>query len=201
MRKSMFRTVLLVGACLASSVIVLAQTTPRADPQHADLKFGALDVAIVYNSVVGQTEMQSRFWMYGGSVQFHDRFSRNYGVVADFSMAKASYMSTCGVGLTLQTFTFGPRYTYPLPKRKTEIYVQGLAGYVRGLSSVFPGFVGSTATAGSFAANVGGGVNVQLAKSLSLRAVEASWLRTDLPSNDGGGQNNLRLGSGLVFHF
>lgn len=196
MRISMFRTVLLGGAYLACSIVATAQTAPRADR-----KIGALDVAIIYDSAAGQTDQNSVFWMYGGSVQFHDRFYKNWGAVADFSMLKTKNMASSGVPLTLMMETFGPRYTYSLPKLKSGIYAQGLVGHVAGLNGVFPGVNGSVPSAGSFAANVGGGVNVKIAKTLAWRAVEASWLRTALPSQTGSAQNNLRLGSGMIFSF
>ncbi|MGA8531063.1 MAG: hypothetical protein WB622_15205 [Acidobacteriaceae bacterium] len=40
-----------------------------------------------------------------------------------------------------------------------------------------------------------------LSPQLAVRALQASWLRTQLPNSTSNLQNNLRLGAGFVFRF
>jgi hypothetical protein len=192
----MFRTVLLVGACLLSTIAVMAQ-----NPQGADRKIGTADVAFTFNPVLSQTQPGSRFWMEGGSIQLHDRFYKGFGVVGDLAVVGTGNMNNSGVGLTLMTATFGPRYTFVVPKRKTEVYGQTLIGWASGMKSAFTSPIGTTASANSFAANLGGGVNLNLNKQFALRLLEASWVRTSLPNGAGNTQNMAWLGTGLVVHF
>lgn len=197
MRRMKFRTVLLVGACLMSSIAAMSQTSE----QRAGHGIGALDAAITVNPVMSQSQSGTRFWMAGGSAQIHDRLYKGLGVVGDIAAAHTGNIDFSNVGLTLVTTTFGPRYTLQVPKQKAEIYVQVLAGFARGMDSTFPSFVTSNSTASSYAVNLGGGVNVPINKRFSYRVVEASWLRTALPNGSTDVQNALRLGTGLIVHF
>jgi hypothetical protein len=52
--------------------------------------------------------------------------------------------------------------------------------------------------ANSLAMQLGGGVNVSLSHRLSLRAIEADWLRTQISDNTTNVQNSLRIGAGIV---
>jgi peptidoglycan-associated lipoprotein len=46
---------------------------------------------------------------------------------------------------------------------------------------------------------VGGGINYLLTPRFSVRAIDADWLRTQLPNATTNVQNNLRLGAGIVY--
>jgi len=60
---------------------------------------------------------------------------------------------------------------------------------------------GANDSADSLALYAGGGVNVHLKNRLALRAIEANWLRTQMPNATTNVQNNLRLGAGLIYTF
>jgi hypothetical protein len=45
---------------------------------------------------------------------------------------------------------------------------------------------------------VGRGTNVALSRHLAVRALDAAWLRTQLPNATTNAQNNVRLGAGAV---
>jgi len=76
-----------------------------------------------------------------------------------------------------------------------------LIGEANGLNSVVPTPTGAIDSDHGLALRVGGGANVHLTRHLSVRALEADWLRTQLPNSTNNAQNNLRLGSGLIFRF
>ncbi len=121
--------------------------------------------------------------------------------MADVAVLHTGNINSSGVGLDLVTSTFGPRYTWSPRYGKLSFYGQGLAGVANGLNSVFPAASGLGTSANGLAAQVGGGIDLRLRRHLALRAIEANWLRTQLPNTTTGVQNNLRLGFGLVFRF
>lgn len=196
-----FGSALLAGViaiALMTSSAATAQTPARTGPHVAASSPAAasLDVAITYNGTLAGMISSSRFWMQGGGAQIEGRFYRGWGVVADIAGAHVASMNSSGVGLGLVTATFGPRYTWS--RRRYRFYAQGLAGEAWGFNSVFPNPRGAETSAGSLAVLAGGGLDVALTPHLALRALEADYLRTQLPNSTDNAQNNLRLAAGLV---
>lgn len=184
--------VLLLGAVAANS---LAAQVVASAPK------GQIEVAVTYNPVRSNSAANYSFWMQGVGVQLEGRFLRGLGVVADVSGKHISNINSSGVGLDIVTATFGPRYSWALPHQKLLIFGQGLVGEANGFHSVFPGVSGASTNANSIALLVGGGVNVYLSRHLKLRAIEANWLRTQLPNGTSDDQNSVRLGAGVVYRF
>jgi hypothetical protein len=123
------------------------------------------------------------------------------GVVADVGALHTGDTNGTGAGLDLVTATFGPRYTQSWAHHRHALFCEALAGEVHGFDSVFPTATGVASGADSLALQVGGGMNLQFSRHLAMRAFEASWLRTQLPNATTGVENNLRIGTGLVFKF
>jgi hypothetical protein len=198
MRISIRVKVLLAGACMMAGPTVWGQ---QAQSSEGPTK-GSLEITLVYNPLMSNVVGSSGFWMQGGSVQVHGQFWRGLGVVADVSgLHTANTNAPTGVGLDLVTATFGPRYTWSPLRGHYAVFGQILAGEANGLHSVFPAAGGANDSADSLAVYVGGGVNLHLKRSFTLRAVEANWLRTQLPNATTNVQNNLRLGAGLTYTF
>jgi hypothetical protein len=204
--------VLLTGTCLLAGASAWGQQAQSQATPTA----GSLDVAVVYNPLMANVVGGNGFWMQGGSVQVHGQFWRGLhgqfwqglGVVADVSGLHAAHMNGSGVGLDMVTVVFGPRYTWSPPHRRYSLFGQVLAGGAHGLNSIFPAFntiyptsPAEVERANSVALYVGGGANVHLSPRLAVRAFEVDWLRTEMPNNTTGVQNNLRLGAGLIFNF
>jgi hypothetical protein len=162
---------------------------------------GTFDVAITYNADRSSSLGGNDFWMQGGGVQLHGRFWKGLGAVADVSAAHTNDMTGTGVGLDIVTATFGPRYTFALPKQHAEFFAQALGGVANGFNSTFPGFYGATSVAQGMAIDIGGGVNVPLSRRFAVRALQASWIRTDLSNTQKNVENHLQLGSGIVVRF
>jgi hypothetical protein len=196
MRNSIRGNALLVGVCMMSGLAAWGQTQDPTRPTGV-----SVDVAVVYNSLMTNVVAGDSFWMQGGSVQVHGQFWRGWGVVADASGLHTANGNGSGLGLDLVTVAFGPRYTWSAPHRRYALFGQVLAGETNGLNSVFPNAAGAKDSANSLALYIGGGVNVPLQRHLALRALEADWLRTQLPNATTNVQNNLRLGAGLVCRF
>lgn len=196
MRISIRLKALLAGACMLAGLTVWGQ-----DQSSERQTKGSLEIALVYNPLRSNVVGNSGFWMQGGSLQVHGQFWRGLGVVADVSgLHTANTSGSPGVGLDLVTAAFGPRYTWSLGGRYA-VFGQVLAGEANGLHSVFPGASGANDSADSLALYVGGGVNLHLKRRFALRAIEANWLRTQMPNATTNVQNNLRLGAGLIYTF
>ena len=112
-----------------------------------------------------------------------------------------------GIGLSLVTATFGPRYTYYKPlgsehKRSLAIFGQGLLGQAWGFDSYFPDHIRwRLRPITSWRLQVGGGVDLGLTRHFGIRVLQADWVRTQLPNGTTDVQNTLRLGAGVVFRF
>jgi opacity protein-like surface antigen len=87
----------------------------------------------------------------------------------------------------------GPRAT--LRHGRIQPYVQVLIGGAR-LDTSVQGL--GNASTNSFAATVGGGVDLKVVHHFSVRLIQVDYLFTHFT---GATQNNLRISSGLVFRF
>jgi hypothetical protein len=202
--KSSFRGgALLACACLLAAVHGWAQHAPGAPSQsHV-----STDLGITYDAERAKLAPGSCgcFWMQGGGADAAVTFLKGLGIAATFTGDHASNI-TPGVDINKISFMAGPRYTYTAwgaggEKPRFQIYVQGLFGGAHGFGGVFPTPSGVESSATSFAIQAGGGVNIFLTRHIGVRAVEASYVRTELPNSGDDTQNDLRLGAGLVYRF
>ena len=143
------------------------------------------------------------FNLNGGSATFGWRIGQSHiALVGDVSVAEAGKISSNSYGLTLSTFTFGARYQFRLAHSPLHPFGQILAGVAHGSGSLVDRQNPSVSNSGgTFAGNAGGGVDLSLTRRLSIRLVEADYLATTFNNGDNDHQNNLRLSSGMVFHF
>jgi hypothetical protein len=201
-----FGSALLAGAMAVATIMAqyaAAQNTsaPGSSAQTQAPASGSLDIALTYNATRSDLVTSSQFWMQGGSVQIEGRFYGGWGAVADIAGMHIANINSSGVGLNMVTATFGPRYTWSPAHARWSIFAQSLVGEAFGMNSVFPNPLGATSTATSLALKAGGGLNFALSPRLALRALEANYLRSQLPNATDNVQNNLQLGAGLVLRF
>jgi hypothetical protein len=71
---------------------------------------------------------------------------------------------------------------------------------VHGFDGKFPAGSGTTATANSFAYQLGGGYDLALVRGFGLRVVEVDYFHSALPNNGSGTQNDIRLAFGVSYH-
>jgi len=190
------KTIVITGVALAATPLVAqSAAAEKTAPKYP------LDVAITYNATMSNSVTSKSLWMQGGSVQVHGQFYRGLGVVADIAGTHVGNINSSGVGLDMVTATFGPRYTWTTKSRKFALFGQALGGEGFGFHSVFPHVNGATASNYNLAVKAGGGLNVALTPRIALRAIEADWLRTQLPNATTNVQNNVILGAGVVMRF
>lgn len=193
-----FARLLATGVMLTCTLAGYAQQQSK---KNADSE-GRFDVAVLYQATRSNPVGGSNFWIHGGSTQLHAQLWHGLGGVAEFAGAHNGKISSSGLGLDLFTLTFGPRYTWRYPNSHVSFYGQALMGKAFGRNSLFPSSSGSAnSSAGSLAFSLGGGVNYALRHQLTLRAVQADWMRTQLPNSTTNVQNNFRIGAGLALHF
>ena len=194
-----FVCVIVVGAIALLPCALSAQQVPakNAEPE--------LSLAITYNAQRGiVTSSGNGFWTQGGGAELMATFYHGLGIAADVTGTHASNISPSGVDLTMVTATFGPTYTWGLPRhgksqREWKIFGESLLGVANGLDSVFPNAAGAQSSSNSLALQVGGGADLDLSRHIAVRVLQADWLRTELPNAASNVQNNLQLGAGIVF--
>lgn len=145
----------------------------------------------------------SHTWLLGGSAELGVNGWKGVGIAAKVTGLTSSAFGSQGTPLNLVVTTFGPRYRFQ-PKhsyRTASVYGEGLIGEANGFRGLFPSRSGVQSNSSTMALQVGGGIDCSLNSRLMIRAVEASWLRTQFANSTTNVQNNLIVGSGLALRF
>jgi len=122
--------------------------------------------------------------------------------VADFGVTAVAHHASNIVGIETHgeqtSYLFGPRLA-PFHWRRTTPFAQGLFG----LAHASHGLYDTTGSQLSFAWAAGGGVDVRLNGSFSLRPLQVDFFQTKFTESGDGRQyqNDLRVSTGIVFHF
>ena len=128
-------------------------------------------------------------WEFSGTYKANPVF----GVVADFS---GHYGTLNGGSTHLQTYLFGPQVSLPARISPFGRVLFGVAHESVGLFNTPAFFSPGSDTA--FASAFGGGIDMKAAPFLSLRLIQADYLRTRFYGHT---QNQPRISTGLVLHF
>ncbi len=139
------------------------------------------------------------FNLNGGSASAAYNFRDWFSGVADFGGYQVGKINSVNVDNHVLTYMFGPRFTYH-KSRKIAPFGQVLFGAARTGSGVFATSNSRT----SFASAFGAGVDWNVRDRFSIRPVQFDYLLTHFPEGTGGNnltQNNLRVSTGIVFHF
>jgi opacity protein-like surface antigen len=171
------------------SVTLSAQDVPRFD----------LFAGYSYVRANPGTSGTDGFNLHGGSAAIAYNVNSWLGGVADFGGYHSGDILGTGVDGTLSTYLFGPRVSYRRHSRFTP-FGQVLFGVAHIAGS--NGLSFSTSN-NSFAMALGGGVDANLTHHFSLRPIEVDYLlsRFNEFGNGAQNQNNLRVSTGVVFHF
>jgi len=183
----------MIGMGWISAGAQQVETAPRYAPLEISFNYSYARS----NAAPGQCGC---FNMNGGSSEVAFHAFRALSVVADLTGERAASIgATAGDGLSLVAFTVGPRFSHRFAGGKFTPFVQGLVGAVHGFDGLFPGSSGSLSGAASARAVVaGGGLDLTINRHIAIRAIQADYLRTQLPNGQGNEQNLLRAGAGIV---
>jgi len=186
------RTIIL-GAIVTSGIAAYAQeaTTPRLET--------GLNYTLTYNNSGGSL---GSYTTNGGSGFVEYNLNHAVGLVADLG---ANYTGTVnGVPIDNTTFTylFGPRFNWRTSR--VTLYMQTLVGGARFSNAFDPGSPAPSQgiSENTFAAAIGGGVDVRLTDHIAIKPIQLEYLMTQLPStfvNVNQVQNNMRYSAGVVF--
>jgi outer membrane immunogenic protein len=132
------------------------------------------------------------FPLNGGNVSGAYNLTRLIGIVGDLAVVHNGNVDGSNTGVTLTSYTFGPQFSLRTSNRLTP-FGQILIGGAH--ESAGP------ASASAFAMNLGGGVDLGLHPHWSIRLLEADYYLTLFPNAMNSRQNNLRIGTGIVFKF
>ena len=205
MLSSICRMVLLGGACMATGLLSWSQQTggkAAFPPQSMDV-----GVTLAFERAYIAPGNCDCFWFKGGGTDLSLPIWKGLGFAVALSGDHSSNV-TPGIDVNKISYLFGPRYTFlPSalnqhfePLHRTQAFGEALFGAVHAFNGSFPTAMGLTASADSFAMQLGGGIQIPLARGFSVRLVEADYVRTSLPNNISNVQNDLRLGFGLSYH-
>ena len=182
------KAVVCLLAFFSFTVAAFAQDTPKVD----------IFAGYSYVNVNPSTSGVSGFHLNGGSASVAYNANHWLSAVADFGGYHANNILGTGIDGTISTYLFGPRVSYRKFERITP-FAQTLFGVAHASGDGF----GVNGTSNAFAATFGGGVDVKLSHHFSLRPAQVEYLLTRFPevTNDRETQNNLRVSTGIVFHF
>jgi outer membrane immunogenic protein len=188
------RTIIL-GAMVISGVTAYAQevTTPRFE---AGLDYTFTRVNPGGNLTSYNTE--------GGSGYVEYNLNRVVGLVADLGSNYIGNVNGFPINNTAFTYLFGPRFNWRISR--FTLYTQTLVGgerFSNGYDPASPAPALGTSE-NSFAAAIGGGVDVRLTDRIAIKPIQVEYLMTQLPSsfvNVNQVQNNLRYSAGVVLRF
>jgi hypothetical protein len=197
-----FRYFLMLVAPLFWTVSLRAQAVATGSASgHQEV-----DLSVTYTAQYSNLVSDPTFWHQGGSIELSTQTYRGFGIAANIAGTQIGDAANSGVGLSMVTATFGPRYTWYRPlggarKKSLAIFGQGLIGEAHGFNSYFPTVAGSLTDYNSFALQVGGGVDIGLSRHFAVRAFQADWIRTQFPNSTTNIQNTFRIGAGIVLRF
>jgi opacity protein-like surface antigen len=140
----------------------------------------------------------------GGSGYVEYNLNHVVGLVADLGANTIGTVNGYALNNTTFTYLFGPRFNWRAGRFTP--YVQTLVGGARFSNAYDPGSPspGLGVSQNSFAAAIGGGVDVRLTDHIALKPIQVEYLMTQLPSqfaNVNQVQNNLRYSAGVVLRF
>jgi outer membrane protein OmpA-like peptidoglycan-associated protein len=191
----------LILLALGAGALSVSAAFAQSKPQFKIIDATRWDFSIGYNNIRANAPPSQCqcFNMNGGFVFGSVHLTDWLGIEGQFTGGHSSNISPLGQGLTLSTFTAGPRVSHRF--RRFTPYGEVLVGGAHGSDSYFPSNNSSSTSASSFAFSTGGGFDFRLTPRYSIRGLDMQYLRTSLPNGISNEQHQLMIGAGLVIKF
>ena len=191
----------LILLALGAGALSVSAAFAQSKPQFKIIDATRWDFSIGYNNIRANAPPSQCqcFNMNGGFVFGSVHLTDWLGIEGQFTGGHSSNISPLGQGLTLTTFTAGPRVSHRF--RRFTPYGEVLVGGAHGSDSYFPSNNSSSSSASSFAVSTGGGFDFRLTPRYSIRGLDMQYLRTSLPNSINNEQHQLMIGAGLVIKF
>lgn len=193
--------VLMFAEALLAASALHPQTVGSATPKNLALPEIAADFSYINsNAPVGGCGC---FGVYGGSLTLAVPIAHGpLAIVGDITSGSSTSIAPNSYHLTLSTFTAGARYTPAWRTARLHPFAQATAGVAHASQSLVSGSGASVPNAAAaFAADLGGGIDIDLNRRFRFRLAQASYVLTTFDNSSNNRQNNLRLSTGLVFRF
>jgi outer membrane immunogenic protein len=131
----------------------------------------------------------------GGSGTVVYNFTPKWAGVADLMLGHASNVNNTGQNITIFNYLFGPRYTFRTKSRFVPYGQAMLGGAKEDVNITFD------INRNAFGVLAGGGVTTQLKHKFGLTIGEVDWIYTRIPNAVNDRQNDLRIATGITYHF
>ncbi len=156
------------------------------------LEFGANYNYFHANAPPGQCGC---FSLNGGSGTVVYNITPKWAAVADLTIGHATNVDNSLQNITIFNYLFGPRYTRRTSSRFVPYGQVLLGGAKEDVNFEF------TINRNAFGVLAGGGVTTQLKRRFGLTLGEVDWIYTRIPNAKNNRQNDLRIATGITFHF
>jgi peptidoglycan-associated lipoprotein len=156
------------------------------------LEFGANYNYFHANAPPGQCGC---FSLNGGSGTIVYNITPKWAAVADLMVGHANNVDNSLQNITIFNYLFGPRYTRRMSSRYVPYGQVLLGGAKEDVNFQF------TINRNSFGLLAGGGVTTRLKRKFGLTLGEIDWIYTRIPNAKNDRQNNLRIVTGVTYHF
>jgi peptidoglycan-associated lipoprotein len=164
----------------------------RASGDVPRLEFGANYNYFHANAPPGQCGC---FSLNGGSGTVVYNITATWAAVADLMVGHANNVDNSLQNITIFNYLFGPRYTRRMSSRYVPYGEVLLGGAKEDVNFQF------TINRNSFGLLAGGGVTTRLKRKFGLTLGEVDWIYTRIPNAQNNRQNNLRIVTGVTYHF
>ncbi len=141
------------------------------------------------------------FSMNGGSGSYAYHFGTQFAAVIEVGAVHASKIDASGLDLTLTSYLAGPRFFYRRPHTRFVPYGQVLLGAVRATGGLAPANAGGASSSTVFGSTLGGGVEFNITRAITLRAAQVDYFVTTFDNRVNNHQNNIRISAGVAYHF
>lgn len=138
------------------------------------------------------------FWLYGPQATVAVPVGRSFSLVGDMTWAQTNNAAGSGDTITINTWTTGVRFTPVLRTGKVIPFGQATIGAAHSFGTLVNGVTNSGL---AFAAQLGGGADLDITHHIRWRIAQASYTLTTFQNSVSDRQNNLQLNSGIVWRF
>jgi outer membrane immunogenic protein len=135
------------------------------------------------------------FSLNGGSGTFVYNIRPAWAAVADLTVGHATNVDNSLQNITIFNYLFGPRYTRRTSSRFIPYGEVLLGGAKEDVNFQF------TINRNAFGVLAGGGVTTRLNRRFGVTIVEGDWIYTRIPNAVNNRQNDLRIVTGVIYHF
>ncbi len=135
------------------------------------------------------------FSLNGGSGTVVYNITSAWAGVADLAVGHATNVDHSLQNITIFNYLFGPRYTFRNHTRWVPYGQTLFGGAKEDVNFQF------TINRNSFGLLAGGGVSTHLKHRFGLTLGEVDWVYTQIPNAQNNRQNNIRVSTGVTYHF